>query len=204
MADVIIICFLIGSPTTCLLISFSIISTIICILGVMFYWDLVIDHVAVINLILAVGLAVDYSAHIGHTFMLKKGSKDERAIEAIGSIGAAVLNGALSTFLAVVLLSASESYVFRVLFKQFFATVVLGVGHGLILLPVLLSIVGPAPFSSAEEIRTYEKLSIERSSANERKNSNSQVTPAAVVYEGVNEETPNGTVVLTSENETNI
>ena len=34
----------------------------------------------------------------------------------------------------------------QVLFKQFFATAVMGLGHGLILLPVLLSIVGPASY----------------------------------------------------------
>lgn len=34
-------------------------------------------------------------------------------------------------------------WVVQVLFKQFFSTAVLGLGHGLILLPVLLSLVGP-------------------------------------------------------------
>lgn len=34
----------------------------------------------------------------------------------------------------------------QVLFKQFFATAVMGLGHGLILLPVLLSLVGPASY----------------------------------------------------------
>ena len=37
----------------------------------------------------------------------------------------------------------------QVLFKQFFATAVMGLGHGLILLPVLLSIVGPASYRCA-------------------------------------------------------
>lgn len=31
----------------------------------------------------------------------------------------------------------------QVLFKQFFSTAVLGLGHGLIFLPVMLSLVGP-------------------------------------------------------------
>ncbi|CAM9874105.1 unnamed protein product [Choristocarpus tenellus] len=30
------------------------------------------------------------------------------------------------------------------MFKQFFATVVLGLGHGLIFLPVVLSLIGPS------------------------------------------------------------
>ena len=152
-----IVLLLIGSPMTSILITLCVVNTIIGLLGVMFYWGLVIDGVGVINLVLAIGLAVDYSAHVGHSFMLTTGSRDERAIQAIGNIGAAVLNGALSTFLAIMLLSMSESYVFRVLFKQFFATVLLGAAHGLILLPVLLSLVGPDAFSRASMTHSYVK-----------------------------------------------
>lgn len=151
MAVIIILVLFIGSITTALLTSVCVASTLACVLGVMFYWDIVIDNIAVINLVLAVGLSVDYSAHVGHAFVLKRGTGDERAIKALASIGAAVLNGAVSTFLAVVVLSASRSYVFRVLFRQFFATVTIGAGHGLILLPVLLSLLGPPPFTIADD-----------------------------------------------------
>ena len=112
-----------------------------------------IDSVSVINLVLAVGLSVDYSAHVGHSFMVKGGTdKNKRALEALADMGAAVLAGGFSTFLAVVVLLFSTSYVFVVLSRQFCLTVVLGLAHGLILLPVMLSICGPKPFSSAEDI----------------------------------------------------
>merc|ERR1711871_722117 len=81
--------------------------------------------------------------------MMKAGTRYERVSATLADIGKPVLNGAISTFLAVVLLSQSASYVFQVLFKQFFATVVLGVAHGMILLPVLLLLVGPEPYQSA-------------------------------------------------------
>lgn len=67
-------------------------------------------------------------------------------------MGAAVLCGAISTFLAVAVLLNSKSYVFDILSKQFALTVVLGVSHGLILLPVMLSLFGPKPFATAESI----------------------------------------------------
>lgn len=152
-----IVLLLIGSPMTSVLITLCVVNTVIGLLGVMFYWGLVIDGVGVINLVLAIGLAVDYSAHIGHAFMLYPGTRNARAVHAVGNIGAAVLNGALSTFLAIMLLSVSESYVFRVLFKQFFATVILGGAHGLILLPVLLSLLGPEAFSRSEQSHVYVK-----------------------------------------------
>ena len=84
--------------------------------------------------------------------MTKPGNdKNERTTEALADIGAAVLSGALSTFLAVAVLLFSSSYVFEVLSRQFALTVGLGIVHGLVLLPVLLSLLGPAPFASAAE-----------------------------------------------------
>merc|ERR1711907_48040 len=98
---------------------------------------LVIDSVSVIQSVIAIGLCVDYAAHVGHSFMLKSGTRSERVTACLADVGAAVLNGGVSTFLAVMLLALSKSYVFRVLFQQFF-------------LPVLLATVGPRCYASAE------------------------------------------------------
>jgi len=38
----------------------------------MHFWGLTIDTVTTIQLILAIGLSVDYSAHIGHGFMASR------------------------------------------------------------------------------------------------------------------------------------
>jgi len=77
-------------------------------------------------------------------------NRNVRVTESLADIGTAVLQGAAtSTFLAVVVLLFSSSYVFATLAKQFALTVGLGVLHGLVLLPVLLSIWGPKAFSSS-------------------------------------------------------
>ena len=44
--------------------------------GSMYLLDIPVDTVSGIILILCFGLAVDYSAHIGHSFMIKTGSKN--------------------------------------------------------------------------------------------------------------------------------
>lgn len=41
----------------------------------MYFWDLNIDTVTSIILIIALGLSIDFSAHIGHTFMTTKGNR---------------------------------------------------------------------------------------------------------------------------------
>ena len=52
------------------------------ILRARYFWGLAIDTVAVINLVLAVGLSVDYAAHVAHSFMIKTGTRDERMMQA--------------------------------------------------------------------------------------------------------------------------
>lgn len=40
------------------------------LLGLLFYWDITLNSVTVVNNVIAIGLAVDYSAHIGHAFLM--------------------------------------------------------------------------------------------------------------------------------------
>lgn len=111
----------------------------------MYFWNLTIDTVTCIQLVLAIGLAVDYSAHIGHSYMTVTGDRNGmrftvhpieiickdmelshlillfiftvRTVKTMSLIGPAVFNGGFSTFLAFVLLASSNSYVFDVFFK---------------------------------------------------------------------------------------
>ena len=71
------------------------------------------------------------------------GTHNERMHSAITETGTAVMHGVNSTFFAVLILASSNSYIFRCLFKMFFGICVFGAAHGMILLPVLLSIFGP-------------------------------------------------------------
>ena len=43
--------------------------------GTLYFWGVTIDTASSILLTLSVGLAVDYSAHVGHTFMTVAGTK---------------------------------------------------------------------------------------------------------------------------------
>jgi len=60
-------------------------------------------------------------------------------------MGAPVFHGGFSTFVAVVLLSLTDSYIFLTFFKMFAMVVIFGLTHGLVFLPALLSILGPEP-----------------------------------------------------------
>lgn len=137
---------LLAHPLTAVLVFLAVVMTVVDILGCMNMWGLAIDNVSVIQLVISVGLCIDYAAHVGHNFMLHQGSRSQRVVATLGDVGSAVICGAISTFLGVMLLALSKSYVFRVLFQTFFLTVILGVAHGLILLPALLAAVGPESY----------------------------------------------------------
>jgi len=115
-------------------------------------WGLTIDLVSCIGLQLAVGLCVDYAAHIGHTFLVcSDGDRNKRTLDAILHIGAAVLYGGGSTLLALLLLSQSDAYTFKSFFKIFFLIIVFGLFHGVVLLPVILSLVGPKSYEKPKK-----------------------------------------------------
>lgn len=99
---------------------------------------------------LAIGLSVDYAAHVAHAFLHTESRKDDdaasrttRALIAVRNIGAAVAYGAGSTLIAVLMLAFSSSYIFIAFFRIFFLVILFGFWYGLIMLPVVLSIIGP-------------------------------------------------------------
>ncbi|KAF6020795.1 PTCHD3 [Bugula neritina] len=155
---VVLTLFLIADIGTCLLVSFCVLSTLVEVAGLMYFWNLSIDTVTCIQLVLAIGLAVDYSAHIGHTFMTVTGTRNERAMKTLADIGPAVFNGGFSTLLAFMLLASSDSYVFDVFFKVNLLVVLLGMWNGMVLLPVLLSLIGPAPYLSTLNTRRTSSI----------------------------------------------
>ncbi|XP_068234451.1 patched domain-containing protein 3-like [Palaemon carinicauda] len=128
--------------------------TVIGVSGTMWLWGLTIDTVSCIALVLAIGLSVDYAAHIAHAFLSVRGTDDkkERARVALQGAGSAVLQGGVSTLLAFVLLAWSSSHVFVTFFKIFTAASILGLYYGLVFLPVVLSFIGPSAYSDTTAV----------------------------------------------------
>ncbi|XP_072023872.1 patched domain-containing protein 3-like isoform X2 [Amphiura filiformis] len=146
----IVILILLANILQTLLVFCCVIFTLVDLAGALNFWGITIDTVVAVILILAIGLAVDYSVHIGHTFMIFSGTRNDRTRATLGCMGAAVFNGGFSTFLAFILLAASNSYIFTTFFKIFLLVVIFGLFHGLVFLPVILSLIGPSPYLSAK------------------------------------------------------
>ncbi|XP_071531524.1 NPC intracellular cholesterol transporter 1-like [Panulirus ornatus] len=118
-------------------------ATLLEVAALMHAWDLTIDTVTTVALILAVGICVDYATHMAHAFLMGQGERQARAQAAVESMGTPLLHAGISTLVASVALSPSHSHLFLAFFKIFTCVSMLGLFHGLVVLPALLSLVGP-------------------------------------------------------------
>eukprot|EP01065_Artemidia_motanka_P020387 TRINITY_DN243_c0_g1_i1.p1 TRINITY_DN243_c0_g1~~TRINITY_DN243_c0_g1_i1.p1 ORF type:complete len:919 (+),score=291.71 TRINITY_DN243_c0_g1_i1:48-2804(+) len=114
------------------------------------------NSVTCINVVLAIGLSVDYTAHIIRAYLTRSGRKRDRSAHALGEIGAAVVNGGFSTFLAVLPLALAKSYVFQVFFFMFFMIILFGLFHGALVAPAVLRWIGPSPYPGSPHIAHFD------------------------------------------------
>ncbi|XP_068233712.1 patched-related protein 9-like, partial [Palaemon carinicauda] len=137
---------LLASFRAAFLVLLSVLATLLDVTALMHICGLTIDTVTCIALVLAIGICVDYSAHMAHAFLNVTGSKKDRIQASIAQVGPAVFHGGISTLVAFLLLAPSDSHLFLSFFQIFTGVSAFGLFHGLVLLPVLLSLIGPEPY----------------------------------------------------------
>ncbi|RWS11672.1 patched domain-containing protein 3-like protein [Dinothrombium tinctorium] len=131
----------IPSPICAFWVAFSIISIEIGVIGYMTLWAVNLDSISMINLIMCIGFSVDFSAHICYAYISCEASTpSERVRHALYSLGLPILQGSVSTILGIIALAFTPSYLFLTFFKTVFLVMLFGATHGVLLLPVLLSI----------------------------------------------------------------
>eukprot|EP01043_Picozoa_sp_COSAG02_P012685 COSAG02_NODE_493_length_21166_cov_13.181318_14_plen_122_part_00 len=98
-------------------------------------------------------------AHVIHNFGLQQqaSTRDAAVSAMLQEIGPPVFLGGLTTLIGIAPLAASNSNIFRTFFKMFFGIIVYGVGHGLVLMPVILSLLGSV---SGKDVATMQDLTV--------------------------------------------
>merc|ERR1712012_460586 len=126
---VVIALILIPSVVCSFWVSFSIVSIEVGVVGFMTLWDINLDGVALINLIMCIGFSVDFSAHICYHYItcnesdlpdLSHGQSrlngNGRIRTSLYALGLPIAQGALSTILGVLGLAFAPSYIFITFF----------------------------------------------------------------------------------------
>ncbi|XGW19825.1 hypothetical protein V3C99_003564 [Haemonchus contortus] len=110
------------------------------VVGYMTLWGVNLDAISMITIIMSIGFSVDYSAHITYGYVVSEALVPrDKVRDALASLGWPLCQGALSTIIAVSVLADVPAYMIITFFKTVFLSISIGLLHGLVFLPVLLS-----------------------------------------------------------------
>ncbi|KAH6618191.1 patched family-domain-containing protein, partial [Chaetomium sp. MPI-SDFR-AT-0129] len=146
---------LLGSILTAAVVTLTVGMAVTDIVGAMAVLGVSLNAVSLVNLIICVGIAVEFCAHVARaftfpaqTFLERARSRfrgrDARAWTALANVGGSVFSGiTITKVLGVAVLAFTRSKIFEIYyFRVWVALVVFAASHALVFLPVALSLVG--------------------------------------------------------------
>ncbi|ODV64049.1 sphingolipid transporter [Ascoidea rubescens DSM 1968] len=144
---------LLGSFRTAGVLSGTVLLILVDIGGVMAIWNISLNAVALVNLVICTGIAVEFCTHIARGFTVADqlefggrscGTRVQRSFHSLTGIGGSVFGGiALTKLIGVFVLAFTRSKIFQVYyFRMWLALVVIASLHSLMFLPIVLSYCG--------------------------------------------------------------
>ncbi|KAL3080175.1 hypothetical protein niasHS_013847 [Heterodera schachtii] len=171
-----VISTIIFNPWAAALVTCVVASMTVELAGFMGLAGVKLNPISSVTLITAVGIGVEFTAHVALAFLTSLGTREERMVQCLQHMFVPVIHGGMSTLLGIIMLAFSDfDFVVQYFFVVLTALVIIGLFNGLAVLPVLLAYVGPPceikpisgrrnrlPFpSSARELRERHRSATE-------------------------------------------
>lgn len=122
--------------------SVATVSISFCLIGFLSIWGQNLDPVTMIDVIMAIGFSVDYSAHVCYHYYCAReqhlGSKHEVITSVLQAVGRPVVEASLTTLLCMAPLFVVPVYMIQSFAKTVTLVTSFGLLHGLFFLPVVL------------------------------------------------------------------
>ncbi|XP_046388102.1 protein patched [Ischnura elegans] len=142
-----------------LLVASASAATLVQMMGVAATLGVRLSAIPAVLLVIGVGLSARIFLQVSLGFVTSVGGKDRRAQLALESVLAPAAHGAITTLLGISLLAFSEfDFIVKYFFHVLFAFILVGLLNGLVIFPVLLSLIGPSaevvPHDNPERMST--------------------------------------------------